>query len=139
MGRLITSVTIENLLDPSRILTCDALVDTGASHLVLPTAWKERLGELRHFGTADLETASQTIVQGEIYGPVKIEVEGFRPISSEVLFMDMEPEDGIYEPLLGYIPLEQAQIAVDVVGQRLLHVKHLDLKSAGADSPTRDF
>ena len=129
MGRLVTSVTIENLLDPSKNLRCDVLVDTGASHMVLPSAWRARLGDLRQFGTVNLETATQAIVPGEVYGPVQIQVEGFRAISSEVVFMDMEPADGVYEPLIGYIPLEQSQIAVDVVGQRLLHVKHLDLKS----------
>ncbi len=129
MGRFVTSVTIENLLDPSKNLRCDALVDTGASHMVLPSAWRGRLGDLRRFGTVNLETATQAIVPGEVYGPVQIQVEGFRAISSEVVFMDMEPADGVYEPLIGYIPLEQSQIAVDVVGQRLLHVKHLDLKS----------
>jgi hypothetical protein len=40
----------------------------------------------------------------------------------------MQPEDGQYEPLLGYIVLEQSQAAVDMVGRRLVHVKRLDLK-----------
>ena len=128
MGRLVTSVTIENILDASKSFRFDALVDTGASHLVLPEAWRERLGDLQRFGIVNVETATQALVPAEIFGPVKIQVEGFRPISSEVLFVKMEPEDGVYEPLLGYIPLEQSQIAVDVVGQRLVHVKHLDLK-----------
>jgi len=43
-------------------------------------------------------------------------------------FLDMEPEDGIYEPLIGYIILEQSQIAVDMLGHRLIHVKKTDLK-----------
>ena len=60
---------------------------------------------------------------------MKIQVEGFKPIGTEVMFLDMEPRDGAYEPLVGYIPLEQSQIAVDVVGQRLVPVKHLDAKN----------
>lgn len=40
----------------------------------------------------------------------------------------MEPIDRKYEPLIGYIVLEQSQAAVDVVGHRLIHVKRLDLK-----------
>jgi len=40
----------------------------------------------------------------------------------------MQPEDGDYEPLIGYIALEQSQAAVDVLGHRLVHVKRLDLK-----------
>ena len=36
MGRIIASVQIENITDPAKSLRCDALVDTDASHLVLP-------------------------------------------------------------------------------------------------------
>ena len=79
-------------------------------------------------GTVELETATQATVQGEVRGPVKIQIEGFRPIFSEVLFVDMTPEEGIYEPLLGYIILEQSQAAVDMLGHRLIYVKHMDLK-----------
>ena len=109
-------------------LRCDALVDTGASYMVLPSAWKERLGELDVIEVIDLETATQTTVKGEICGPVQIQLEGFRPIYNEVVFVDMQPEDGVYEPLVGYIILEQSQAAVDMVGRRLLHVKKMDLK-----------
>jgi hypothetical protein len=40
----------------------------------------------------------------------------------------MESEDGVYEPLLGYIVLEQSAAAVDILGHRLIHVKRMDLK-----------
>src|SRR5690349_7485656 len=43
LGRIITSVTIENPVEPFKNIRCDALVDTGASHLVLPKAWMDRL------------------------------------------------------------------------------------------------
>ena len=42
----------------------------------------------------------------------------------------MKPEEGIYEPLVGYIVLEQCQAGVDMVGHRLVHIKRLDLKKA---------
>jgi len=32
----------------------------------------------------------------------------------------MEPEEGAYKPLIGYIPLEQARVVVDMVGHRLI-------------------
>jgi predicted aspartyl protease len=128
MGRIIASVTLENVFDPATTLRCDALVDTGSSHLALPAAWKDRLGELQLIRTVDLETATQATVQGEVYGPVRVQVEGFEPVFSEVLFVEMEPEDGLYEPLLGYIILEQCQAAVDMLGHRLVHVKRLDLR-----------
>lgn len=128
MGRLSSSVTIANASDAERSIRCDALVDTGASHMVLPAAWRQRLGDLREIGTVELETATQGTVQGIVCGPVQIQIEGFRPIFTEVLFLEMEPEHGRYEPLIGYIVLEQSQAAVDMMGRRLVHLKHLDLK-----------
>jgi predicted aspartyl protease len=128
VGRIIASVTIQNISDQSKSLRCDALVDTGASFMVLPTAWRDRLGELETIDDGSLETATQETVTGKICGPVKIQVEGFRPIYNEVLFVDMKPEDGIYEPLIGYIVLEQSQAGVDMLGHRLVAIKHMDLK-----------
>src|SRR5712691_338901 len=128
MGRIVTSVRIDNIGNPSRSLRCDALVDTGASFMVLPTAWKDRLGDLEFIDTVLLETATQEKVEGEICGPVRIQIEGFRPIFNEVLFVEMKPEDGIYEPLIGYIVLEQSQAGVDMLGHRLVPIKHMDLK-----------
>ncbi len=128
MGRIVSSVTITNIADPSKNLRCDALVDAGASFLVLPNAWKDRLGDLEVIETISLETATQDTVEGEIRGPVRIQLEGFRPIFNEVLFVAMNPEDGIYEPLIGYIVLEQSQAGVDMLGHRLVPIKHMDLK-----------
>jgi len=128
VGRIVASVKIENATDPTKSFRCDALVDTGASHFVLPSAWKERLPGLQRIRTVDVETAMQATVQGEIYGPVRIQIEGFPPVFGEVLFLEMTPENGDYEPLLGYLVLENSQAAVDVLGHRLIYVKHMDLK-----------
>jgi predicted aspartyl protease len=128
MGRLVTSVKIENVSDANKVIRCDALVDTGASFMILPVAWKDRLGKLEQIRTVHAEMATQQVIEGKICGPVKIQMEGFDPIFSEVMFVEMQPEDGIYEPLLGYLILEQSQAAVDMVGHRLMHVKHTDLK-----------
>ncbi len=128
MGRIVTSVTIESLFGEKKSLRCDALVDTGASHMTLPSAWKDRLGELDTVATVDVETANQSTIKGEICGPVTIEVEGFRYVYGEVMFIDMVPNEGRYEPLLGYLPLEACQAAVDMLGHRLVHVKRMDLK-----------
>jgi hypothetical protein len=75
-----------------------------------------------------LETATQQVTEGLVCGPVRIQIEGFRPVFTEVVFVDMEPEDGEYDPLIGYLVLEQSQAAVDMLGHRLVFVKHLDLK-----------
>ena len=128
MGRIISSVKIENLTDPAKSLRCDALVDTGASYMILPSAWRDRLGDLDEIETLELQTATQETAKGSICGPVRIQIEGFRPIYNEVCFVDMKPDEGVYEPLIGYIVLEQSQAAVDMLGHRLIHVKRMDLK-----------
>jgi hypothetical protein len=40
----------------------------------------------------------------------------------------MQPDNGEYEPLIGYVILEQSQAAVDMLGHRLVPVKRMDLK-----------
>jgi predicted aspartyl protease len=128
MGRIVAQVRITNALDPSHEIHCDALVDTGAAPLVLPRAWRERLGKLGTSQTEEFETADQRTVSGEVVGPVQIQIEGFRPIYDEVVFLDMEPAEGHYEPLVGYVILEKSKAAVDMVGHRLVPVKYIDLK-----------
>lgn len=128
VGRIVVPVRVENSADRSKSMLLDALVDTGASHLVLPKAWRDRLGALETVRTISLELATQALVEGDVCGPVRIQIEGFPPVFSELLFVDMEPGGGGYEPLLGYIVLEQSQAAVDLLGQRLVHVKRMDLK-----------
>ena len=90
MGRIITSVTLTNVIDRSKTFSCDALVDTGATFMVLPTAWKDRLGALELLEEVEVETATQETVKGELRGPVEIQIEGFRRIHSEVMFVDMQ-------------------------------------------------
>jgi len=128
VGRIITSITIANVLAPEHKFRCDALVDTGASHLVLPSVWRERLGELQELGVIEVMLANQQTIQGVVCAPVKVQIEGFRPTVTEVLFVFMEQTHGEYEPLIGYIVLEQSQAAVDMLGHRLVHIKYLDLK-----------
>lgn len=128
MGRIVCQVTVENATNGHEALEFSALVDTGASHLTLPTAWKDKLGKLQSLQNVELETANQSTISGEMGGPVKIQIEGFRAVFHEVLFVEMEPNDGVFEPLVGYIVLESSQAGVDILGHRLVHIKYLDLK-----------
>ena len=128
MGRINISVTIQNAAEPAKSIRCDALVATGASHMVLPNAWRDRLEPLDRIRVVDVETATQETLRADVCGPVKIQLEGFEPVYSELLFVDLKPQDGIYAPLVGYLVLEQSQAAIDMLGHRLVHVKYLDLK-----------
>jgi predicted aspartyl protease len=133
MGRILAQVTVESVLQPELALRFDALVDTGAYCLTLPTAWKDRLGTLPGCAPVDVETAEGRVIIGDICGPVAIRIDGFRRIFGEVLFVpEAEGSQGHMEPLLGHLTLEQAGIAVDVVRHRLMKVPYLDLKIAAA-------
>ena len=129
MGRIVTQVKLANFSDPNKTLSLSALVDTGAAYITLPTEWQENLGEMEQLSEIEVEMADQSTKKGVVCGPVRARIGEFRPIMAEVLFLDMEPdEDGEFEPLIGYIALEQAGAAVDMLGHRLVHVKRVDLK-----------
>jgi predicted aspartyl protease len=128
MGRIVASVRIESLADKSKSIRCDALVDTGASFMVLPMAWRDRLGDLETMTDVEMETATQETIKGVVCGPVRIQIEGFRPIHHEVAFVEMTSEAGEYEALMGYLVLAQSQAAVDIVSRRLVQVQRIDLK-----------
>jgi len=74
MGRIVATVKVENLADPAAKIRCDALVDTEAPYMVLPSAWRDRLGELEEIAKVPLETATQATVEGVICGPVRIQI-----------------------------------------------------------------
>ena len=96
--------------------------------LVLPSAWRDRLGDLPEIRELDLERATEDTVRATVCAPVRLQIDRFPPVVTEIAFVEMTPQDGEYEPLLGYIPLEQSQAAVDMLGHRLVYVKRLDLK-----------
>lgn len=132
MGRVISQVRVENANHPEHYMEFGAMVDTGAAYLTLPSVWAEKLGEMPYSEQVEMVTATGETVAGEMRGPVRIRIRGFRPIYTEALFVDMEPErdNGVdhYEPLLGYTPLELCGAAVDMLGHRLIPVRYIDLK-----------
>ena len=129
MGRIVTSVRINNPSNGGNSKLISALVDTGASYLTLPLAWKTEFGGFASEAEVDLQTATQAVVRGTVCGPALIAVDGFRAVHNEVLFIDMQPSRGEYEPLLGYLVLEQCGVNLDMLGQRLVAAKYMDLKS----------
>lgn len=145
MGRIIAQTKVTNLFDETKFVQCGMLVDTGAAALILPAAWKERLGEFPRSEAVELLLANGEAVRGGVCAPVEIAIEGFRPVVNEVVFGDgpgktsAESADETpgangadsrnnEEPLLGYVILEQAQAAVDMLGHRLVPVRYLDMK-----------
>ncbi len=133
MGRVDVALTIENATDPSRRVETVALVDTGATGLFLPLAWKERLAPLWTHAVVDVEMADQRVATGEVCGHVVIQIDGFRRMTGEAIFVDMQPRaDGSYEPLVGHVVLQACNLMVDPVDHCLVARKYYDLERAAA-------
>lgn len=132
MGRIITQVRVENAMKPEHFIELSAMVDTGAAYLTLPSVWAPKLGKFPYNEEVEMATATGETVAGEMRGPARVHIQGFRSLHTDILFVDMEPEvdNGVdhYEPLLGYTPLEMCGAAVDMLGHRLVPVKYIDLK-----------
>jgi hypothetical protein len=127
--RIVTQVRLANFTDPSKTLAVSALVDTGSAYITLPNAWRESLGDIEQLSEVEVEMADQSVRKACVCGPLRVQIGEFRPIAAEILFLDMElDEDGEYEPLVGYMALEQGGAAVDMLGHRLVHVQRVDLK-----------
>ena len=130
MGRIMVPITVTNVFEPTKQVRCEALVDTGAYGLVLPLAWRDRLGPLPYARSVDLETADARTVVGLVFGPVTIHLDGFDTISGEVTFLEMGDGETRSEALVGHTVLQLARAAVDLVHDRLVRLRHLDLKIA---------
>ena len=121
MGEIVVDLTVENLVEPSRRITCRATVDVGAYGLILPKAWKPRLGGLPDLTVVDLDLMDGRVGAAEIGGPVRVQLDGFRRMTTEVVFVDMAPRsDGTYLPIVGATVLALANVEVDTQRHRLV-------------------
>lgn len=129
MGRIVTSVTTASFENLEKEVTLSALVDTGAMYLTLPLQWKDRFGDFGDLREQTCVLADGSRVKGIIAGPVRLKIDGFQNIYTDIAFVDMKPDAaGHFEPLLGCIPLEQSLVAVDMLGHRLMRADAFDLK-----------
>ena len=125
MGRVLVEATLENLQDVwdaergmisddqvRRITIKDALVDTGATIISLPSRVIDLLG-LKKIATKAV-TSSVGLTEARLFGTVKLTVQG-RECKSDVL----EVPDNV-PPLIGQIPLELLDFVIDPRGQRLI-------------------
>ncbi|HEV3257109.1 MAG TPA: retropepsin-like aspartic protease [Gemmataceae bacterium] len=124
MGRVLTEATIENLKDlwdaerglrppdqVRRVTVSDALVDTGASTLALPTRLIGQLGLTKRYDKR--ATSSAGTKQVAVYEAVRLTLLG-RDCTVDV----MEVPDEV-PVLIGQLPLEALDLVVDLQGRRL--------------------
>ena len=125
MGRVLTEATIENLKDmwkaecgllaadqARRVIVSDALVDTGATLLSLPTRLIQQLG-LTRTGSRNV-TSSVGNSQTSMYEAVRLTIQG-RTCTMDVL----EVPDTV-PTLIGQIPLEHLDFVVDMKSHSLI-------------------
>jgi predicted aspartyl protease len=125
MGRVLTEATIENLEDlwaakrgriqddqVRRLDLTDALVDTGATLLSLPTRMIRQLG-LEKSGEKRV-TSSTGGGQADMYSAVRLTIQG-RSCTMDV----MEVPDDV-PALIGQIPLEHLDFVVDLRSRTLI-------------------
>ena len=125
MGRVLTAATVENMEDlwaekrgiiktdeVRRLDLTDALVDTGATTLALPTRMIQQLGLSKSYEKT--ATSTQGLGIGSVYSVVRLTLMD-RPCVVEV----MEVPDSV-PALIGQIPLEMLDLVVDPRGQRLI-------------------
>jgi len=114
-------------LDPSQIRTMviEALVDTGATMLVLPADIVEKLG-VRVQGHRNVRYADGRTNPVPWVGGVKITILGREAIVSALV------EDAGTTPLIGQIPLEELDLLVDPKS------RELRVNPASPDAPLMD-
>jgi predicted aspartyl protease len=133
MGRVLVPFRVTSWPERSKEIRAVGMVDTGTYGMILPTAWRDLLGTPSVVAVVDVELADQRVVPAEVCGPVEIQLDGFRTVLGEVIFVDMAPNGrGEYEPLIGYTVLEACNVVVDMTRHRLVARKHYDLKRAVA-------
>jgi predicted aspartyl protease len=125
MSRVLTEAMVENLndvlnvengaLSPDQIrrtTVTDALVDTGATMLSLPTSLIKKLG-LNKYSTRRVRSATG-VTEANLYAAVRL------TIQDRFCTMDvMEVPDGT-PVLIGQLPLEQLDFVVDLQSRALI-------------------
>jgi predicted aspartyl protease len=125
MGRVLTEATIENLEDlwavkrgllppdqARRIVLADALVDTGATLLSLPTRLIEQLGLSK---TSSKRVSSRIgLAEAAVCDAVRLTIQG-RTCTMDV----MEVPDTV-PVLIGQLPLEHLDLVVDLRNRALV-------------------
>ena len=125
MGRVLTQATIENLEDlwevrkgrrapdeVRRVIVENALVDTGATSLSLPSKLIQQLGLQKRYEKQALSSSGEVTVN--VYDAVRLTIQG-----RDVTVDPSEVPDDV-PVLIGQIPLEFLDLVVDPRNRRLI-------------------
>jgi clan AA aspartic protease len=113
MGKVIEKIKLTSLFDPAKSVEVEAVIDTGATMLVLPQNIVEALN-LRKMREVSVRYANNKTEVKPIYGVVTVEIQG-RAGEFNVL----EEPDGS-QPLVGQVVLEQLDLVVEPTAKRVI-------------------
>ncbi len=113
MGKVIEKVKITNVFEPKKSMEIDALIDTGATMVVLPQNIVNKLG-LRKVREVKVRYANNKVEMKPVYRAVIIEILG-----REGTFDVICEEEGS-QPLIGQVVLEVLDLVVDPRTRKLL-------------------
>lgn len=124
MGRVLAKAKIENLADLFSVEqgrleadkvrsheTPDALVDTGATTLALPSRLIQQLGLTKAYEKEAISSSGRKKVA--VFGPVRL------TLMDRFCTVDVMEVDNEAPVLIGQIPLEMLDLVVDLQGRRL--------------------
>jgi predicted aspartyl protease len=100
MGKVIEEVKLTSLFDPKKLVEVEAVIDTGATMVVLPKNLVNELG-LEKIEDVRVKYADGRVERKEIYGVVRLELKG------RVGNFDVLAENEEAQPLIGQIVLER--------------------------------
>ena len=113
MGKVIEKVKLTNLFDTARSVEVEAVIDTGATMMVLPQDTVDELG-LRKIRDVKVKYANGKTELKSVYGVVTVEIKG-RTGNFDVL---AESEGS--QPLVGQVVLEILDLVVDPRTRKLM-------------------
>jgi len=113
MGKVVEKVKITNLLDPTKSVEIEAVVDTGATMLALPQDIVDQLG-LEKIEEVKVKYADNHVGTKDIYGGVRLELKGRKGI------FDVLAETEGSQPLIGQIVLERLDLVIEPSTRKIM-------------------
>ena len=113
MGKVVEKVKLINLFDPTKTKEVEAVIDTGATMLVLPQEVIKGLG-LKQVGERKVRYANNQIELKPVYRGVVLQLKG-----REGIFDVLSEVEGS-QPLVGQLILEALDLVVDPVARAVI-------------------
>jgi clan AA aspartic protease len=113
MGKVIEKVKFRNVFEPDKFVEVEALIDTGATSVVLPKDLVDKLG-LKKVGETKVRYANNKVETKPIYRAVIVEILG-RSSTFDVIC----EEEGS-QPIVGQVVLEMLDLLVDPKSRKVI-------------------